>query len=667
MNVMRLPAVGRLVLPAIVCLCATSAALAQRPGTTKGGGMPPAWTQRLPGVVMWQRAVPGGGLLVATNKALYGIDTASGRIAWERPAKRPVTQEQCLRIGETPYHVVPSGGRDNRDLILDVRSGRVLHDSSSAGLERILDAFVLPRHGGLTVIGERSRGSATAMSLIEPSSGKVLWNVDGPPAKGARPAARPAAMQGQAPPADGFVSEALELEDGVLLASTEGVYRVDRRNGKILWRAPHVERPALVRFFVAPGQPDLVVVTTEVWKGNNGAFTRFSAHRLADGAAVWKEPLKLRGNSGPPIPFAKGILLSAHLQDQGRLEYVDLASGLSLWGTKGKGMEIPGGIMDHQTVGDGLVLVMGVDSVWTKKGMVYFLNLLDPKTVAFRFKKGHKVEGRLVATEVVARGLLYLTTKELNILDPQTGQPLLEESVVSDGNLVAAARDHLLYAFSDDEGALYVVDTRAGTLRRLSTERVKLADGDVPVSLEAGADRITLIGGQTVVAFGHDGAVQFHAHHPAPKYGGFIRTLLTVNAVAAGASSTMAAGRGLSYAGTAGSMPAGSFGRMIFATAALDQAGTAAGQAAVASGSLRALQTRFKATSEGEDVVFMMVRLSSGDVGLARVSKATGQILSHIDLGGDRNPDYQLDPPAGRLFYKIGNNEILGYSFPPAP
>jgi hypothetical protein len=59
----------------------------------------------------------------------------------------------------------------------------------------------------------------------------------------------------------------------------------------------------------------------------------------------------------------------------------------------------------------------------------------------------------------------------------------------------------------------------------------------------------------------------------------------------------------------------------------------------------------------------MMVRMPSGRAGLARVSKVDGRILSHIDLGGDRNPDYQVDVPAGRLYYKIGTSEILGYAF----
>lgn len=660
---MRPPAASRLSLIAVLCLFAATPALAQRPGSTEHGGMPPAWTLRLPGVVMWQRALPQGRLLVATNKALIGVDTATGRVAWERAAQRPVTQEQCLPIGDTPLHLVSTSGRDGRTVILDARDGRVLHDASAAGLARVLDAFVLPRHGGLLVIGERPRGSATAMTLLDPSAGKVVWSVDGPPAKGMRPAARPGGAQGQAPGQDGFVSEALELEDGVLLASPEGVYRVDRRDGRIRWRAPHAERPALVRFFVPPGHPGLVLVTSETWKGKDGAVTRFSAHRLADGGPLWKEPLRFRGNSGPAIPFGKGILVSAHLQDKGRMEYVDPASGQSFWSAKGKGIETPGGVMEHLPVGDALVVAMGADSAWTKKGMVYYLNVLDPRTQAFRFKKGHKVKGRLLATEAVPRGLLYLTTSEVNILDPQAGTPLIEETAVSDNTLVAAAHEGLLYAFSHDEGTLYVLDTRAGSLRRLSRERVDLEGADVPVSLEAGPDRITLVSSQNIVAFGPDGSVKFHAHHPAPRLGGFVRTLLTASAIGAGVSSTMAAGRGMGLAGAAHDMPAGSFGRMVLTTAAIDQAGAAAGQAATARGSLRALQTRFRASSGAGDAVFMMVRMPSGRAGLARVSKVDGRILSHIDLGGDRNPDYQVDVPAGRLYYKIGTSEILGYAF----
>jgi outer membrane protein assembly factor BamB len=645
-----------------LCLFGGTEALAQRPGTTDNGGTPPAWMARLPGVVMWHRPAPAERLLVGTNTALYGVDAASGRIAWQRPHQRPVTSEQCPGIADTPFVVIPAAGRGAKTIVLDVRDGRVLLDSSAGGPERVLDAFVLPRRGGLILLGERPRGAGAVISLLEPAAGKALWTT-GLAVSAGRKRARPAAAGVQPAGAPGFAPDALELEDGILVASQEGLHRVQRQDGRVAWSVAHADRPGRVRLSVAPNHPALVFVASEILEGRERGATRFMAHKRADGSPAWKEPLHLRGSAGTPIAFEKGLLLSAHLQDKGRLEFVDPATGASLWGTKGKGMEIPGGIVDHHLLGDAVVVAMGVDSAWTNKGMVYFLNVLDPRSRGFRFRSAHKVRGRLLQTEVVPRGLLYVTTSELNILDPQTGRPLLENPVRSDGTLVTAARDRLLYAFSQEDGALYALDTQAGTLRTLSRDRVTLADRDEPVALEIGADRVTLISSQNVVAFGLDGAVKFHAHHPAPKFGGFIRGLLAAKAVHATASSTLAATRGISLAGAAAQMPAGSFGRMATSAVALNQVATASDQASVARGSVQALQTRFKATAAAEDVVFMMVRFESGNVGLARVSKATGQVLGHVDLGWDRQPDYQVDGPARRLYYRVGNNEILGYSF----
>jgi hypothetical protein len=49
------------------------------------------------------------------------------------------------------------------------------------------------------------------------------------------------------------------------------------------------------------------------------------------------------------------------------------------------------------------------------------LNVLDPATGLFKYEKPVKLKGDLVYSELVPKGLLFVTKREINILDVNTG------------------------------------------------------------------------------------------------------------------------------------------------------------------------------------------------------------------------------------------------------
>jgi hypothetical protein len=107
----------------------------------------------------------------------------------------------------------------------------------------------------------------------------------------------------------------------------------------------------------------------------------------------------------------------------------------------------------------------------------------------------------------------------------------------------------------------------------------------------------------------------------------------------------------------------GSVERAVTATAATSYAEGSAQLAHLSARYGEAARTRFKATAVSPDFVFMMVKRSKGNVGLARVSKETGRMDAVIDLGRDREPVYDVDAVANLVYYRSAPDTVSAYRF----
>jgi len=387
------------------------------------------------------------------------------------------------------------------------------------------------------------------------------------------------------------------------------------------------------------------------------------ARRMADGAALWPRPIRLKGSLNDVIFTDQGLILSPGTTGNGKILLCDYRSGESLWGKKGKGIEIRGGIINHDWTRAGLVLTTGYDSAWTNKGTQYHLTLLDVENGALRFEEPLRLRGRIVSTQVIPAGLLFTTTSEVNILDLKTGLPLLGEGARSDEFLVTAVRDRQLYAYAGREGTLYRLDLDRGTLATLSRAPAPLEEDEAPLSIEADGARITVISSQNVIAWSTDGELSFHAYHPSPRLPLMMRALLRAEQVRMGMAAAAAGMAGATFAAASTGTEPGSLDRTVTAAAATGY--TQAGQQ-LASMSARygeAARTRFKATAMAPDFVFMMVERDRGRHGLAKVSKATGRVEAIIDLGRDKEPIYDVDAISNLIFYRPSPNTVAAYRF----
>jgi hypothetical protein len=307
------------------------------------------------------------------------------------------------------------------------------------------------------------------------------------------------------------------------------------------------------------------------------------------------------------------------------------------------------------------VVTTGKDSIWTNKGTVYSLNVLDPGTGGFRFARSLRAKGRLLWTEAVPKGVLYVTTHEVNVFDPRTGVSALGQALVSD-SLVTADAGPVLYVFCPDQGALWSLDKREAKATRLGTGSVALEGGDLPRAMETTGDRVTLLGMQSVIGFDLQGQVRFRAYYPAPRNPGWVRALAVAQSVRMGMAAAQAGMAGAAFSQYASTQKDGTIQRQVAGELARGY-GQISEAATGASASYAAIaRQRFQASLESRDFQFMMVEAQRG-FGIAQVDKATGAVLGLIPIGKDKTPSYEVDDVARRVYYRPDDRQVLGYAF----
>ena len=635
----------------------------------------PAWTARFEQPVQWQRVTPMGHLVVATSSGLHGVDPATGSLAWTRGNLAGMVEDSFEMIPATPMFVVSTEGVNNHTLVLDSTDGHVVFDSRSAGIANILTRTVLFESGGLLILGQEKGDPTIKLFFAEMATGKIRWSNDdvfagmsdgmkkfvGLLAKVAQ------ASTGLVEDAD-FAGRTVEVgPDAVVMTSNDGISKISTETGEFLWRVANRDGEGKAGPFLIPSRGGMVLVGTEVvgtgssTNGEAPVQTKFRAYSLEDGSPVWDKSVKVKGPLHPPVFLADGVIVSPGGDVKGKIKYAMYDTGESVWGKKGKGIESNGGIVDHHETSEGLVVTTGFDSAWTNKGTVYYLNLLDTKAGAFRFPKSVKVKGRIVSTEVLPKGVLYVTTHEVNVFDPATGKSLLGKAVVSDA-LVTADSDETLYAFAQDDGALYRIDKAEAKVTLLTSSKIKLEGKDRPRALEVNGDRVTLLGAQHVVGFDHQGKVSFQQYYPAPRHPGWVRALMIAQSVRAGLAAAEAGMAGAAFAQYASTQEDGTLQRQMGEELSKGYTRLSEGAAGISSDYWKMAQQRFQASARSRDFHFMMVQLDRG-YGIAQVGKGDGAIRRMIPIGKDKTPSYQVDDVADRVYYRVDDHQISGYAF----
>jgi hypothetical protein len=381
----------------------------------------------------------------------------------------------------------------------------------------------------------------------------------------------------------------------------------------------------------------------------------YTAFNISDGSRVWDKPLEMNGKVGQIAFHKNGLIVLPDDGSRTKINQFDYKTLEGKWGKKGNGFGVKGGIYDYVETDKGYLLV-------TTNGTSTFLNVLDANAGLMTFEKPVKVNGYVVGTVPLPKGILYITTEEINILNPQTGELLLDKSIQTSPALTGE-RDGFIYAFDTKSNEVIAIDKGAATAKTLSAIPVKFSGKESPVGIEVSDLGIFIHSDQNVAMVAYDGKILYQNYFEAPQEPGLKKALLYAQAVRAayiGANAYYAAGVLQNAApqvseddAVAGAIVQG-FGEMY------EDMGDAAADYTVQA--FKQASQRFKATSAGRDFMIILAQKDKSN-GLLKVSKITGKEEGYIDLGKDKNPVYCVDDITSQIYQKTASDEVTSFKF----
>lgn len=654
---------------------------------------PPAWTAKFKSSIQWQRVHSLGYLIVSTAEGLYGLNPNDGKILWENKSFPSLNPETFSEVEGTEFvtiaYKVDQSSTIPMQAIMEVVTGKVIFDSQKESIG-VMSRHVLPASGKLLVIGVRPKTLVASLFMYDITSGKQLWandelfKAEGGGGKGLL--GKLQTLGAEMASLQALSSEPVELdEQNILVTHPNYVIRLNSTTGSVVWKNPvQQSRRASVHF--SPHRRGVVYIGTEVETTSGSSFTTTSssggntqpqksysnvyyAFDLANGTSLWKQPAKENDMLNQVIADEKGLIICPRSAQKPTINLINYETGQMSWGNKAKGIKGQGSVVTYIGTSKGYLVTTAFDNAWNNKAEEYYLNILDPVKGAFLYEKPVKLKGDLVRSEMTPKGLLFITTKEVNILDTSTGTLLWANSIEagspfnSDTPRPFPTGDNgkgMLYVYSPKDKAVYEVNKSAGTSRKMTTAKIEFEGKEIPRSIEVVADGLVLSSEQNVMKLGTDGLLKFYKYYPAPKLPGLTRALLAAEAVRA------------AYIGAAASAYSAAFADAAAKTT--NETGKAVGQElsnaygqlgqagfAYSSRAMKEFNARYKASLSAPGFLIMMTTQEKRGNQLVQISKTNGEVMSAVDIKNDREPEYDVDQVLNYIYYRPNPGEIVCY------
>jgi len=621
------------------------------------------WQNELSADIYWQEVTALGNLVVSSGNQLAGVNTETGAIIWSKIEMAGLNREAFSELPNSPFFTVTRG---NRILLIDQFTGNLVFDSEKAGINAIEDYFLLYNSDAILVAGKTINGDPIMVS-VKMSNGSMSWSMN---------------------EEFGRIIAATELGNQELLIVTLfNNYKLDASTGNIIWKEANSKETAQLDkmgalgalmksaaenltkdmefdlryyrpegsnvFYLGSQQESQSSMTSSSGEPSINYSNVYNAYNIYDGSLVWKEPLEVKGKLGHVVFTDNGILVLPDDGNRTKINLFDYDTHEALWGKKGRGIGIKGGIYDYMETGDGLLLV-------SQTASKNFLNYLDPTTGIITFEKPVKVDGMVIGIVPLSSGILYITSESMNILDPTSGTLKWKKSIRTMPQLTAQYNGKI-YAFDYKTKKLMIVDEQTEAVSKQSDFELKFLGGETPRNLEVLDDGIFIYSDQNVAKFGFDGTVKFQEYYPAPRESGWKRALLYAEAV-----------RG-AYVGVSAYYVSGVMAAVedevkqedAVAGEIVSQVSNAYGElgaqaSSYAATAFKQANARLKATMSGRDFMFIMSKQDK-TIELLKVSKSTGKVDGRIDLGKDREPIYAVDDISGQVYYRVDDKVLTSY------
>ncbi len=621
------------------------------------------WNKELPTDILWQEVTALGNLIVSSREGLMGVETETGEITWSSRALGNLGRTAFEELPQSPFFTITT---NNTLHMIDQFSGKEVFNSANAGLQEISSYYLLYDSDAILVAGTDRNGEPLMVS-VKMSDGSQSWSLN---------------------EKFGRIVAANELgNEELLIVTLFNNYKLNADSGEIIWKNTNSKEAAQIDkmgafgallkkaaenvskdmdiqldyykpeesdvFYLGSQQERQSGMTTSSGTTTINYTNHYNAYNINDGSLVWNEELELNGALGQVSFLEKGLLVLPDDGNRTKINLFDYQTREGLWGKKGRGIAIKGGVYDYLDSGDGMLLV-------SRTANKDFLNFLNPTEGVITFEKPVKVDGTVVGIVPLSNSILYITTTSMNILDQHAGTLKWKKSIQTSPSLTAEYEGKI-YAYDYKSSLVKVVDMATEELSDLSQVELQFQGKESPRKLEVMEDGIFIHSDQNVAKYNFDGSLSFQKYYDAPRESGWKRALLY-------ASSVRAAYIGATSYYISGAMAAAQDDvrqEDALAGEVVAQVGNAYGELGNAASSYAATafkqaNARLKATKAGRDFMFIMSKKEK-DVVLLKVSKITGEVEGEINLGKDREPIYAIDDITGQLYYRTTDKELTSY------
>lgn len=580
------------------------------------------WKLNFDSKIIWYKVTDAGFLVVCTKEALHGINPADGKEVWKDEDVENIKEQDVSVIRNTPYIcVVKQGMMKNSVKYIDVVTGKVVLNSRDY-LSMTSRFNYIAKTNTVLFQGTNAKGKM-ALIKIDLSNSSKMWEQ----------------LEVVEKYTDMLVADPFETNDGLFLATTKGIFKVNSKTGQIISSFDLKSVPN--GDFFQGTNPDLIYF----WNS-----TIITGINVASGKEVWKR-VELRGPVTKILFDSRGMLLmTTGKGSKGELLCLDLKSGNQVWESD---VMIKGYIMDYKLSDNKLMLA----TLYGEDNYISVVNLDQGKTVT---KKPLEIDGDIRDMKMVPQGLYYRAANQINIVDIETGKNLLKKGEFEGKNSVGDNKNEKEgYVFANKK--IQKLNFETGEFN-VWVEDIKFDAKEVPTSLQVRDNGVLITSEQNATLFGFDGKEIWHYYEPAPQ-----RTLTgnILSGVAGVASAAVAVAAAADTASK--SYSKGYYGTTAYDSSIKQSEAITSGFASAASSSFAAIGKRFKATKEANDCMAMLAKIGptkeAKDAGIKLINKNTGKEIRSIVLGAKKDLDYKLDGLGKMVFFKVDDNELKGFGF----
>ncbi len=606
------------------------------------------WTAQLKEGINWYQIALGGEIIAGTSQGLLGINPDDGTILYSIQNITSPTESEFTPIPGTPFSsITRTEGKLQTKIIFKNSNGAVLFDSKKENIV-VGKQYILGSTGDILIQG--LKGTESVFGLIDIASGTLKWQQIN--------------IFGKSIFAEVIDGNPIENgPDSFIIATTGGtsggaIYCFSSKDGSEKWKSnlpvlkgaqttTKTETKLVTSFF----EKDKFIYM----KGQN-----IMAYNIESGESIWKEAAKQKGLPDLVVYDPVGLIVASAVDPNNNMMKPTMSmyqynTGENLWKEP---VKLQGTIKKYKYCDQGILISMD-----NGQGS-QLINIVNLETGQFVYEKSYKISGNVQDMELNNSTLYIRTNIEEDLVDLNTGKSILEKNISStpDQELLNVRKDYFSYTYNPKNKMLYVVDLSKNSLKNFISTPITFEQKEIPNKIELGNQGLILSSSQTVCLYNLDGTEVFRTHIPAPGISGWKKAIYATSAVL----NTMDAMRygELEAAAKQASAQSKTTQERAFCDA-IGQLGNkgATMRMDAAASDMEQIKKRFKASAAGDQIQFILGKLTNDNYGIFGISKINGEKKVTIDFGKDKEPKYLLDDASKRVYYQIDNIRIIAYSY----